>query len=229
MGPPHPVEYLLLLIEAINQHERGQALAAPFAYPWSDETLEGYVESLRRLPPSLRCRSANLENGDNLIDPPTTPSEKKMARRAWQLLHGNPETREKPGFTAREQRKLIESYLEGHQPEEPLLTVHFHRLPDLKRWERFSEGLGIAEAFVVHHHPSRNPDAGSPSRQHAYWQNALKTLCIEPSHTISRSNRDKVAARGEVVVKSNQSHEAAARGMYALKVIIAATKAITNL
>lgn len=152
-----------------------------------------------------------------------------MARRAWQWLHGNPEAGEKPGFTAREKRKLIESYLESHQPEEPLLTVHFHRLPDLKRWERFLEGLGIAEAFVVYHHPSQNSDAGSPNRQLAYWQKALKTLCVKPSHKISRSNRENIAARGEVVVKSNQSHEAAARGMHVIKVILAVTKAIANL
>jgi len=120
------------------------------------------------------------------LDIPRGEGEWALAKTAMAYVVGLP----------RREREVLFAYLRKKQVGGQPMALRFHRLPELKRWMRFLEGVGALGAMQLAHRPLHSSKAGSARTQRAYWE---KVTGIEAR----ASDREPSvrASRGEVVIE----------------------------
>lgn len=208
LAPDDLLAYNLLLTDAINHQYHADGTAQRFAYPWSEATLTAYIHQLERLPSGMRRRPRDKEAEGPLLEPPTTPAEKTLAREVWAILDGDP-VRGIPPMRNRDRTNLLDTYRRGHRPGR-LLTVRIDTLPTFKRWIGLLEALGLITDFIAYHTPKPSSDVGSAETQRLYWSNKAQ-IPILPDPDPPGFNTD-APNRGYVTVTSTPDANA---GTYA--------------
>lgn len=218
--PRDMMQRLMLLAEAINCSHLGETPPRPFHYPWSDETLQRYAKVLEGLPETMRKRRPPRAASNRLIDPVSQKGvEVTAAKKTTNYLFGESSAR-RITLRSKDRHQLLDSYVAGHLPDWPLLSVRMDSVPDLKRWLRFLKTVGLLERFTVHHIPKPRSSVGSAETQFASWEKVAASFEVPITAAESWHGVPPTNSRGAVLVLPSDRIIPVSRGLFGVVCIL---------
>ena len=187
--PAEHYERCLEMTRWVCDTAKGEKSVHSFSPPWSQRTIDTWVEHLAELPEHHRKhRYGSLP--DAIFDPPRTQQDHAIAKKTLEWLHG---------LAPAQRRRLIEAYRFGLLASNPLDVVH-RSVVACRHWSQLLRQLGLIDVVDFYHTANTWKPADGPRQQLSYWrQQTGEQILKAPKRELPVLDREMVSTRGSVL------------------------------